>query len=161
MFNLMVSSAFGHAACRAKISARDSLLEHKISCPMCCTEQHHHTCLQLLACNMQVDRFKVEQQLTFCQDSLIEQGTCCRAKLEVPISQKNMWERYNCCSRHQAATKPAMHMSVHVKQDVRAACNLSCRRKDIFIAVAVDIIRFQSYGLQDNVALLVLLHRKG
>lgn len=33
-------------------------------------------------------------------------------------------------------------------------------RKDIFIAVAVDIIRFQSYGLQDNVALLVLLHRK-
>lgn len=35
------------------------------------------------------------------------------------------------------------------------------RRKDIFIAVAVDIIRFQSYGLQDNVALLVLLHRKG
>ena len=36
-----------------------------------------------------------------------------------------------------------------------------CRRKDIFIAVAVDIIRFQSYGLQDNVALLVLLHRKG
>lgn len=38
---------------------------------------------------------------------------------------------------------------------------LGCRRKDIFIAVAVDIIRFQSYGLQDNVALLVLLHRKG
>ena len=35
------------------------------------------------------------------------------------------------------------------------------RRKDLFIAVAVDIIRFQSYGLQDNVALLVLLHRKG
>lgn len=31
----------------------------------------------------------------------------------------------------------------------------------MFIAVAVDIIRFQSYGLQDNVALLVLLHRKG
>ena len=29
------------------------------------------------------------------------------------------------------------------------------------MAVAVDIIRFQSYGLQDNVALLVLLHRKG
>lgn len=38
---------------------------------------------------------------------------------------------------------------------------LDYRRKDIFIAVAVDIIRFQSYGLQDNVALLVLLHRKG
>lgn len=38
---------------------------------------------------------------------------------------------------------------------------LDFRRKDIFIAVAVDIIRFQSYGLQDNVALLVLLHRKG
>lgn len=35
-----------------------------------------------------------------------------------------------------------------------------CRRKDVFVAVAVDIIRFQSYGLQDNVALLVLLHRK-
>lgn len=34
------------------------------------------------------------------------------------------------------------------------------RRKDVFVAVAVDIIRFQSYGLQDNVALLVLLHRK-
>ena len=39
--------------------------------------------------------------------------------------------------------------------------SLAFRRKDTFIAVAVDIIRFQSYGLQDNVALLVLLHRKG
>lgn len=45
---------------------------------------------------------------------------------------------------------------LHVHQTI--CC---CRRKDIFIAVAVDIIRFQSYGLQDNVALLVLLHRKG
>ena len=46
--------------------------------------------------------------------------------------------------------------NLHVHQTI--CC---CRRKDIFIAVAVDIIRFQSYGLQDNVALLVLLHRKG
>lgn len=49
------------------------------------------------------------------------------------------------------------------KSWLRAAdcCVAASRRKELFIAVAVDIIRFQSYGLQDNVALLVLLHRKG
>ena len=44
--------------------------------------------------------------------------------------------------------------------DVVNIWEVACRRKDAFVAVAVDIIRFQSYGLQDNVALLVLLHRK-
>ena len=39
-------------------------------------------------------------------------------------------------------------------------CVRGCRRKDKFWAVAVDVIRFQTYNLQDNVAILVLLHRK-